>query len=77
MAQISIRYCLSEQSTKHDRKELKRMLDEFPGVKSVAVNDEEASLCIDYDDTGVSQKQLEAGLTHCGYVFHEIEKRSF
>lgn len=77
MAQVSITYCLSEMCTGHDTSELKRTLDEFPGVKSVAVNEAEAKLSIDYDDTGVSQKQLEERLKECGYTFHEAAKRSF
>ncbi|MXQ72826.1 heavy metal-associated domain protein [Clostridiaceae bacterium DONG20-135] len=77
MAQVSITYCLSAMCSQHDVKELKRTLDEFPGVKSVAVNEEEAKLSIDYDDTGVSQKQLEKRLEECGYTFHEASKHSF
>lgn len=77
MAQVSIQFSLGEELDRHDEKKLKKTLDEFPGVKSVSLQLDKALLCIDYDDTGVTQVELVKRLKDCGYHPEFIDKITF
>lgn len=77
MAQVSIQYALHQALTTHEEKKIKKELDEFPGVKSVALNIKEGILCIDYDDTGVTRQELETRCNALGYPLTLIDAITF
>lgn len=77
MAQVSIQYALDQELSTHEEETIKKSLDEFPGVKSVALNLQDGLLCIDYDDTGVKQEQLERRLDELGYSLSLIDRITF
>lgn len=67
MSKASIYFTVSNVNGKHAVKELKRELDTFSGVSSVSVNDKAESIAVDFDTTGVSQKQLTKRIEKLGY----------
>lgn len=77
MAQVSIQYALDQELSTHEEETIKKSLDEFLGVKSVALNLQDGLLCIDYDDTGVKQEQLERRLDELGYSLSLIDRITF
>lgn len=77
MAQVSIQYSLHEDLQAHDEKAIKKFLDAYPGVKSVSLNMENGLLCVDYDDTGVSQKVIDDALNREGYEHTMLDKLTF
>ena len=66
MTKQSAYYHVKNLSGEHDVKNIKRGLDELPGVFSVSVNQENARVAVDFDNTGVSTDQLEAKLHKLG-----------
>lgn len=77
MAQISIQYALDQALDVHDEKQIKKELDRFPGVKSVALNLKRGILCVDYDDSGVTRETLEQAMDTLGYPMSLIDAISF
>lgn len=77
MAQVSIQYALDQELSTHEEETIKKSLDDFTGVKSVALNLQDGLLCIDYDDTGVKQEQLERRLDELGYSLSLIDRITF
>lgn len=73
MAQISIQYALDHELNLHDVKRIKQRLDEFPGVKSVALNQENGILCVDFDDSATDRQCLEQCLNDMEYRFSLID----
>lgn len=77
MAQVSIQYSFHRAIDAHENKDIKHFLDAYPGVKSVSVNQDSGIVCVDYDDTGVCQKDLEEAFTHHDFDFTLIDKIIF
>ena len=67
MAQESVYYSINKDVGLHDTKLLKRALDSLPGVTSVSINKEQGSVAVDYDSTGVSQREIAEKIEILGY----------
>ena len=77
MAQVSIQYALEDTIDVHDEKKIKKELDTLHGVSSVSVNVENGILCVDFDDTGVDEQQVERILNVNGYRHTMLDKIIF
>ncbi len=73
MAQVSIQYALDHELDAHDVKQIKQRLDEFQGVESVALNQENGILCVDFNDRVTDQRCLEQCLRDMEYRFSLID----
>ena len=67
MAQDSVYFSVNKAVGLHDTKTLKRALDALPGVTSVSINKEQGSVAVDYDSTGVSQREIAEKIEILGY----------
>lgn len=67
MSSASIYFTLNNVDGKHDVKEIKKTLDELPGVTSVSVNAETNYVAVDYDTTGVKSDRIQKQLEKAGY----------
>ena len=71
MAKKSAYFTVRDAHSKHDVQSLKKGLDELPGVLSVSVNAQNSKIAVDYDSTGVQQKQIAYKLCKMGYDIME------
>lgn len=67
MAKASVYFQIQPNPDEHNMQEIKRKLDEFPGVNSVSVSPEKQQVAVDYDTTGVSAEVLSMQLTDLGW----------
>ena len=67
MAKASIYCIVNNINDKHDRKELKRELDNIPGFMSVSINDSEDKIAVDIDTSGVEKSQIITKIEKLGY----------
>lgn len=67
MAKESVSFKLENVSGAHDKKEIKRVLDTLPGVRSVSVNDASGQVAVDFDTTGVRREDIKKQLEKLGY----------
>ncbi len=74
---VSIQYALNQPIDDHDVGDIKRRLDEIPGIKSVALNKQRRILCVDYDDTATSEKEIHQRLHDLRYPVIFIDSISF
>lgn len=70
MAQQSLYFTASEANSEKDMKEIKRELNEFPGVHSVSVNTNNGLIAVDFDTTGVKASEITGCLKNLGYSLH-------
>ena len=70
MAKESVSFKLENVSGAHDKKEIKRVLDTLPGVRSVSVNDASGQVAVDFD-TGII-RNITAGKTYQAEPFPEF-----
>ncbi len=68
MSKASMYFELENLDGKHDAAKLKRQLDTLPGVISVSVNDDRKRVAVDFDTTGVNQKQIRQQLDGLGFT---------
>lgn len=72
MAHESAYFSLGRTDGKHDAKTLKKGLDALPGVMSVSVNLKNGNVAVDYDDTGVTQAQIQRQVEALGYTIDAL-----
>ena len=70
MAHESAYFKLGRTDGRHDAKTLKKGLDALPGVMSVSVNLKNGNVAVDYDDTGVTQAQIQRQVESLGFPIH-------
>lgn len=66
MPNSSIYFKAENAGGRHDIKEIKRTLDEIPGVSSVSVNADSGRIAVDYDSTGTSREEIHSRLSSLG-----------
>ena len=71
MSKMSAYFIVRDAHTKHDAKALKKGLDTLPGVLSVSVDAAHSRIAVDYDSTGVQQRQIAHKLCKLGYDIME------
>lgn len=74
---ISIQYALDQPLDTHDEGNIKRKLDEIPGVRSVSLNLKSRLLCVDYDDTATDEQAITKRLSNMNYPVTFIDSISF
>lgn len=57
--------------SKHDTKEIKKLLDTLPGVTSVSVNEKVGHITVDYDSSAVNQDRIQETLSPLGLSMEE------
>lgn len=67
MSKASAYFRLENIDGKHDVKELKRELNSLHGIISVIVNENTERIAVDYDSTGVAQRQIQRVIENLGY----------
>jgi len=67
MSKASAYFVLDSVTDPHDTKQIKKDLDRLPGVLSVSVDNTRSRIAVDYDDTGVKQRQIAQQLIDAGY----------
>ena len=72
MPHISAYFTLEEAADPHEVKRLKQGLDALPGVTSVSVSDG-GCVAVDYDTTGVRQKQIRQKVQELGFLLKKEE----
>lgn len=60
----------------HQIKEIKRSLDQIPGVISVSANDREDQIAVDYDSTGTDHSAIEQHLRKIGFNAELIDNQN-
>ena len=72
MAHESAYFKLGRTDGRHDAKALKKGLDALPGVMSVSVNLKNGNVAVDYDDTGVTQAQIQRQVESRGFAIDSL-----
>ena len=72
MAHESAYFKLGRTDGRHDAKALKKGLDALPGVMSVSVNLKNGNVAVDYDDTGVTQAQIQRQVESLGFAIDSL-----
>ncbi len=67
MAKASVYFKTYNIKDRYDERQVKEGLDTLPGVISVSVNREKATLAVDYDSTGTHSERIQNTLKLMGY----------
>ncbi|MDF2686980.1 MAG: hypothetical protein K0S55_2163 [Clostridia bacterium] len=64
-------FIISSLNNKQEIKGIKKQLDTLPGVRSVSVNPENNRVAVDFDNTGVTRRQIKNKLHDTGFMITE------
>lgn len=67
MSQESAYFIVENISENHDVKEVKKILDQFHGIRSVSINPKNHLVAVDYDSSGISYEKIERSLSKIGH----------
>lgn len=77
MAQISIQYALDCQVSEWDEQRIKMALGEINAIHDIRLNGKTGMLCVDFDNTLFSEKELERRIIAMNYPVCMIDAITF
>ena len=77
MAQVSIQYALERQINEWDKKRIQLRLGEITAIHDVIMDCHTGILCVDFDNTTFSEKELRYCITAMNYPIFMIDAITF